>query len=208
MNSRLGLFGGSFDPIHCGHLIVARSIAEQLNLDRVVLLPSAYPPHKGSVNSTHAPHRAEMTALAIQDEPLFELHDFDLCRTGPTYTIDTVQHFRSATPPRTRIHWIIGSDTLAELDSWHRVTELVELCEIVTATRPGNEAIPWEALRRTFNDKQIQRLSSGVFETPQIDVSSSEIRRRVGAGMSVRFMVPDKVADYIERQSLYRETSP
>ncbi|MCH8878286.1 MAG: nicotinate (nicotinamide) nucleotide adenylyltransferase [Planctomycetes bacterium] len=140
----IALFGGTFDPIHCGHLIVARCVLERLSLDGVTFIPSANPPHKGGADLSDVAHRLAMVELAIDEprslvgaEPGFACDDCEARRTGPSYTLDTVMHFRERLGPEATIHWIIGADSLAELESWHRVSELVEACNIVTVNRPG-----------------------------------------------------------------------
>ncbi len=205
MATRIGLFGGSFNPIHNGHLIVARAVAERLRLERVILLPSARPPHKGDRKLLDGVHRAAMVKLAIIEEPLFEFSDFDLTRDGPSYTIETVMHFRQSLGPQAELHWIIGADSLSELTAWHRVRDLVDACGIVTAARPGWEAIDWAPLRAILSDAQVAALQAGVLPTPRVDISSTDIRRRVREGRSIRYLVPDPVRSYIETHALYRD---
>jgi nicotinate-nucleotide adenylyltransferase len=205
MAQRVGLYGGSFNPIHNGHLIVARSVAECLKLDRVILLPSARPPHKSDRKLLDAGHRAAMVKLAIEGETLFEFSDFDLTREGPSYTIDAVAHYQTMFGPQVELHWIIGADSLAELTTWYRVSELVDACRIVTAARPGWDAIDWTHLCAVLSDAQVSVLQAGVLPTPRIDVSSTDIRRRVRDGQSIRSLVPDSVRSYIERNALYRD---
>ncbi len=207
MAEAIGLFGGSFDPIHHGHLIVARAIFEQLGLERMIFLPSASPPHKEAHDLTEAAHRAEMVKLAIEDEPGFAFSDFDLSRSGPTYTIDTIAHFRAHAGRGVGLCWIIGADSLADLPSWHRVSALVDECRIVTAARPGWTGMDWDKLHGVLRDEQIARLRHGVFETPRLEISSTDIRRRVFEGRSIRYLVPDCVRDYIESHQLYRRPS-
>ena len=205
MAQRIGLYGGSFNPIHNGHLIVARAVAEQVSLERVMLLPSVRPPHKGDRQLLDARHRAEMVRLAITGETLFEFSDYDLTRDGPSYTIDTVMRFREVLGPQVELHWIIGADSLSELTTWHRVRDLVEACRIVTAARPGWDAIDWTPLRTILSDAQVAALQAGVLPTPRIDISSTDIRRRVREGRSIRYLVPDLVRSYIETNDLYRD---
>ena len=207
MAQRVGLYGGSFNPIHHGHLIVARAVAERLRLDRVILLPSARPPHKGDRKLLDAQHRAAMVKLAIEGEPLFEFSDFDLIRDGPSYTIDTVTHFGELLVAKVELHWIIGADSLAELTTWYRVPDLVNACRIITAARPGWDAIDWTPLRAVLSDAQVAALQAGILPTPPIDISSTDIRRRVREGRSIRYLVPESVRLYTERNALYREGS-
>ncbi len=205
MSKRIGLFGGSFNPIHCGHLIVARAIAEKLDLERVILLPSLNPPHKGDRKLLDAGHRAEMVKLAIAGEPLFEFSDYDLTRGGPSYTIDTVLHFRKALAADVELFWLIGADSLSELTTWHRVPELIDACHITTAHRPGSDAIDWKELGTGLTKARVARLRAGVVNTPRIEISSTDVRRRLRAGLSVRYLVPDRVYAYILCHRLYRE---
>lgn len=203
--NRIGLYGGSFDPIHIGHVIVARSVAESLGLDRVIFLPSASPPHKDSSELLSQEHRARMVELAIANEPLFALDDYDLTRKGPTYTVETVAYFKGLFGAGAELAWIIGADSLPELKSWYRVGELVDGCRIVTAARPGWETPDLSILRPELGDEQIERLGRDILDTPRIDVSATDIRRRVLTGRSIRYLVPDAVGDYIQRHGLYQE---
>ena len=217
MSQRIALFGGSFDPIHHGHLIVARSVAERVSLDKIIFLPSALPPHKQGEALADPAHRAAMVALAIQSEAQpangvcqsasrlcrFEMSDFDLMRSGPSYTIDTIEHFRRTLGREVELHWIIGADSLNELTGWHRVAELVDACRILTASRPGSDAIDWTSLRSALSESQIEKLRRGVTETPRIDISSTDVRRRVQRNQSILRLVPDSVAHYIQKHSLY-----
>lgn len=250
---RVALYGGSFNPIHLGHLSIARAVAERLQLDRVVFLPTSNPPHKVAGDLAPAEHRAAMVKLAIAGEPLFEFSDCDMTRPGPTYTIETVTHFREqlrnhkdtkaqrpvedgvGTTSRCTLEeriagdekaggslrnlprglqicgdvdwflgWIIGADSLIELPTWHRPGELIDTCQIITASRPGYDVIDWHKLGETFSPAQIEKLHQGVIETPRIDISSTEIRKRIHAGESIRSMVPVAVEEYILSNRLYQ----
>ena len=133
MTRRIALYGGSFNPIHIGHLITARSVAETLTLDKVIFLPSANPPHKQEQMLLDPADRAHMVRIAIESEPLFAFSDHDLTKTTPTYTVETVAHFAESLGSKVEIYWIIGADSLLDLRTWHRVVELVDNCHIVTA---------------------------------------------------------------------------
>ncbi len=200
----IGLFGGSFNPVHNGHLIVARAVAERLGLTRVVLIPSAHPPHKQSRNDlASAADRLEMVRLAIAGESCLDVSDIELRREGPSYTILTVQEYRTSVGPDVPLHWIIGGDTLPELHTWYRVRELIDLCRIVTAVRPGFETPDLSVLEPTLTSEQVQRLREGVLPTPRIDISATDIRRRIRDGRSIRYLVPDAVREFIEHGKLY-----
>lgn len=206
-DTKVALHGGSFDPIHNGHLIVARAVAETLGLNRVVFLPSARPPHKTAEDLAPPLHRSAMVKLAIENEPLFEFSGFemetDASRTGPTYTIDTVAHFRSLYGPKAHLYWIIGADSLSELITWRRIAELVDACAIITAHREGCGDVDWDRLRERLNEEQMASLRTGITATPNIQVSSTDIRQRLRLGRSIRYLVPDAVRVYIEQHRLY-----
>ncbi|MFH0983553.1 MAG: nicotinate-nucleotide adenylyltransferase [Planctomycetota bacterium] len=204
MAERVGLYGGSFNPVHLGHLIVARSVAEKLELARVIFLPSAAPPHKEGECLIEPHHRAEMVRLAIAGEKLFDFSDFDLAREGPSYTIETITDFQQTLPADTELFWIIGADWLMELDTWYKAAELVDACTIVTAARPGWERPDLSALSAKLSEAQVAKLREHILETPRIDVSATDIRSRVAAGKSIRYLVPDSVQTYIEMFRLYQ----
>ncbi len=204
MTKRIGLYGGSFDPIHLGHLSIARAVADELRLDEVIFLPSAQPPHKTNVRLTATEHRAEMVRLAIADNPIFSFSDYDLARPGPTFTIDTIKHFRKTCEPGTELFWIIGTDSLAELPTWHRIAEFVDLCQIVTAARQISEKIYWDRFRPMLNERQIESLRRGMLETPIVDISATDIRSRLLDGQQIREHVAQAVEQYILQHGLYR----
>ncbi|MBI1826459.1 MAG: nicotinate (nicotinamide) nucleotide adenylyltransferase [Planctomycetes bacterium] len=207
MGQAIGLYGGSFNPIHFGHLISARAVAESRGLDRVIFLPGRTPPHKQCELMLDAEHRAEMVRLAIAGEPAFEFSDHDLRLDGPCYTIDTIEHFRNCLDKEAQLCWIIGADSLSELPTWHRATELIEQCEILTAFRPGWDQPDWERLERAFSSDLMKRLRSGVVSTPRIAISSTDIRTRIACGRSIRYLAPESVHDYIECNHLYQQES-
>ena len=204
MAERVGLYGGSFNPIHSGHLIVARSVAEQLELDRVILLPSATPPHKRDATLVDPHQRAEMVRLAIAGDPMFDYSDYDLVREGPSYTIDTVAHFADELPAGTELFWIIGADWLAGLGTWRDAEKLVDACTIVTAARSGWDQPDLSALTERLGEERIAKLRRFILDTPRIDISATDIRERGAAGKSIRHLVPEGVRSYIRMFRLYR----
>ena len=205
MPERIVCFGGSFDPVHNGHLIVARAVAEARGFERITLVPAANPPHKPPTRASAA-DRLAMLRLAIEGEGLFDICQIELDRTGPSYTLDTLTFLRRSRGQDAEIHWIIGSDMLAELHRWHRAEELLRAARMVVVARP-----PWRdqlddlfvQLRLRLPPDQVLGLRESVVDTPLIDISSTEIRHRAAAGMSVRYLVPEPVADYISRKGLY-----
>lgn len=199
------LFGGSFDPIHHGHLIVARSVAEQLGVTRVVLIPSALPPHKQHVALAPADQRLEMCRLAVAGDALFEISDWELGQRGPSYTLHTVRHFRAALGAIEPLYWLIGLDSLVDLPTWYRVGELADVCTLVTAGRPGVTPPDLNAaLGSQLSGEQIERIRQHILPTPLIEIAATDIRARVRGGRSIRYLTPEAVASYIATRGLYR----
>jgi nicotinate-nucleotide adenylyltransferase len=194
---RLGLFGGTFDPPHLGHLALAEWAREQLHLDRVVFMPAGRPPHKRGAPVTTAVRRIAMTRLAVRGNPAFQVSTLEARRAGPSFTVDTLRDL-SALHPGARLYLLMGADSLEEFSSWHAPREILRLATLAVAARPGRSR---RAGRRTTRASAIVRL-----DNPGIELSSSAIRARARAGRSVRYLVPDAVAAYIVRHRLYRET--
>jgi nicotinate-nucleotide adenylyltransferase len=192
-------FGGSFNPIHHAHLLCARAVAEAKGFDRVVLIPSALPPHKLQTTELASPHdRLVMCRLAAEGESLFEVSDLEVTRSGPSYTIDTVRTLRRQ--GWDRVTWLIGADMVSILPKWHEPLELLREAELLVMARPG-WSFDWEALPEPY-----RVLKERVVEAPLIDVSATTIRRRVAAGQSIRYFTPDAVCGYIAARGLYRQT--
>jgi nicotinate-nucleotide adenylyltransferase len=199
---RLGLLGGTFDPIHVGHLLMAEMACDTLSLNRVLFVPAGDPPHKQELEKISAFHRRAMVELAIAGNPHFELSLVDLERPGPHYTTDTVRLIRAEyTLATDDCFFIIGGDSLVDLPTWHNPPELVTLCRLAVIHRPGfrpdlpglEAAIPGIGARLDW------------VEMPLIGISSSQIRARVQAGQSIRYQVVDAVWNYIDQHQLYRQ---
>ena len=185
----IGLFGGSFDPVHHGHLIVARVAAESLGLDEVRFMPAREQPFKRGRHAAPAADRAVMLELAIAGSPGFAVERAELERPGPSYTVDTLESLRGR-EPRAAFTLLLGADAAAELGAWHRAGELPGLARIVVLARPGTP-VPSSPL------------IAASLEVPAVDISATEIRRRARAGLPVRYWVPDAVAEYMARHRLY-----
>ena len=199
------LFGGSFDPVHFGHLIVSADAAEQIDAGRVVLIPSAHPPHKRGQTLSPAAERLEMCRLAVADDPRFEVSDWEVHQPGPNYTLHTVRHFRQTLSADTPLFWLIGMDSLAELAAWYCVGELLEACTLVTAGRPWFQLPDLAPLADSLSQAQLRELERHVLQTPLIDIGATDIRARVRAGRSIRHLVPEPVRQYILERGLYRD---
>lgn len=193
---RTGVFGGTFDPVHTGHLILAETVRDQAGLDRVIFLPAERPPHKRRRVLTPANHRLTMLNLALQDTPELTVSDFEIRRGGVCYTIDTLDALqRESGFFGQTLHPIIGADSLAELHTWKSPDRLLKKYDILCVRRPN---VPLDAVDSDM-------LSSvRILDAPLISVSSTEIRARVKEGRSIRFWVPERVAAYIRDRGLYR----
>jgi nicotinate-nucleotide adenylyltransferase len=189
-------FGGSFNPIHHGHLICARAVAEAAGYERIVLVPTGQPPHKpASADLAPAQDRAQMCRLATQDDPLFDVDDLELHQAGPSYTLDTVRALRQR--GQAAVHWLIGADMLAWLPKWHRVHTLVAEARLIIMARPG-WTFDWNAL-----PEPLRHLRQNVIEAPLLDISATDLRARLRAGRSIRYFTPDPVIDHIRARHLY-----
>lgn len=193
---RIGIMGGTFDPIHYGHLALGSTAAEDIELDRVLFIPTGAPWQKaGSVVSSPR-HRWEMTRRAVKDDSRFSVNSVDIDRRGPTYAIDTVADVEREFGQPVSLFFIIGADTLEKLSTWHRVEELCYRVTFVAVNRPGhsraNAELPSLASVRSVN-------------MPGIDVSSTDCRKRVREGRTIRYFTPDPVIEYIDRENLYRQ---
>jgi len=201
----IGLLGGSFNPIHVAHLMVAEEARGRLGLERVVFVPARVSPHKLDRPPAPAEDRLRMVQLAIADNPAFEASDIELRREGPSYSFDTLQHLREQSGGEWDRHFLVGADTLPELPAWHRVRELADLCKFVVFSRPGESLDALEPLRGALRDDQVAGIAARRIEIPLIGVSSTEVRRRVREGLSVRYLVPEAVRRYIVAKGLYRQ---
>lgn len=200
---KVGLLGGTFNPVHWGHLVLARDAMEAHGLSRVVFMPCAAPAHKPERELAPAGHRLALLEQAVQDEPAFSVGRDELERGGVSYAIDTVRDLR-ARAPAVDWHFIIGADTLLELHSWRAIGELLDACRFITMARPGTPPRAELAARLPLPAPWPERLTQWMFEGHLIGISSSEIRKRVAESRPIRYLVPRTVEDYITQHRLYR----
>ena len=200
---RIGLLGRTFDPIHFGHLLLAVHSYEKLGLDRVIFIPARLPPHKGEPVVEGA-HRLEMVRLAVAEDERFLVCDCELGRAEPSYTIETVRKLQSSLGSEGHLSWLIGSDMVADLPSWQKIGELVELIEIIVVSRAGLARPDYSALEPALTVEQIKRLREQGIDLPLIDISSTQIRERIGRGQSVRYLLPRVIEEYITQHKLYQ----
>ncbi|HSA30423.1 MAG TPA: nicotinate-nucleotide adenylyltransferase [Candidatus Omnitrophota bacterium] len=186
---RIGILGGTFNPLHIGHLAIAEVAQEQMGLDKVIFVPSYLPPHKRIANLAPADDRLEMIRISIRKNPKFDVSDFEVQRGGKSYSIETVRYFQKEFP-EARLFFIVGGDSAAFLHTWKNVDEILKIVSFVVVNRPGHDeceaSIPHHSVI-----------------LPGIDISSSYVRRRLTQGKSIKYLVPDEVLRYIEQHKLY-----
>lgn len=187
---KAGILGGTFNPIHIGHLILAEEVREKLKLDKVIFVPTYLPPHKDNSDIAAAAHRYNMIKLAIKTNKYFSVSDIEIKRDGRSYTIDTVKEFKKRSPGDD-LYFITGSDLLNYLEEWKDLSDIIKMVKFIVATRPG---YPLERLPSYISTVEIRA----------VDISAFEIRKHIKENKSFRYLVPDRVFDYIIRKGLYR----
>lgn len=201
---RIGILGGTFDPIHIGHLAVGEEAREALDLDRVLFVPAGVPPHKLGREISPPEHRVAMVRLAIADNPAFELCRIEVDRGGPSYTVGTVERLRGEAGPfaATELTVLISAELLGSLHTWHEPDRLLALARLAVVPRPGHAVAGREYLAEHFPGLE-DRVT--FLDAPNLGLSATEIRARAAAGRSIRYLVPDAVAAYIGDHDLYRD---
>lgn len=198
---RIGILGGTFDPIHVGHLMTAEAVRDEFGLDKVIFVPAAVPPHKMDQQVTEARHRYLMTVLATNSNPHFDVSPVEMDRPGPSYTIDTIYELKRQYGENTDLFFITGADAIAEIPTWDRIEELLGLCQFIAAARPG--FLPnVDNIREYFGELGSARIHR--LETPELEISSTNIRDRVKRGFSIKYIVPSAVENYIYKEGLYK----
>lgn len=189
---RIGLFGGTFNPIHNGHLAIAQSAFEKLRLDKVIFVPAKLPVHKDPRLVVSPSKRLRMVELAVEAYKNFECSDIEIARKGKSYSIETVQEYRKKYADD-KLYFIIGADSSLKLHTWKRIDELVTMVSFVCVNRPG--------IALSLSEKRCRHISM-----PALDISSSGIRSRIAKGLPVGYLLPQVVEDYIKKKKLYRST--
>ena len=203
-DARLGVMGGTFDPIHVAHLAVAEEAREALRLERVLFVPAGQPPFKASGSVTPVAHRVAMVAAAIADNAAFELSSVEIDRSGPSYTVDTIEELARAFPGAT-LHVILSVETFAELPTWHEPDRLFAAARVAVVPREGYAAPDPAWLASAFPGRETR---VDYLDGPRLGLSSTAIRGRVAAGRSIRYLVPPEVEAYIKEHELYRRRLP
>ena len=190
--NRIGILGGTFNPVHIGHLTIAQMVHEQLELDKVIFVPSNLPPHKSSKRVVSSKDRCHMLRLAIKGNSRFDISDFEVKKRGKSFSIDTVSYLRDRYPRGTKLFFIIGSDLLEALHTWKRIDEILKIATFVAVNRPG------------YKEKK-SKIPVKSMTTAGLHTSSSYVRQRITSGKTVQYLVPDNILKYIKQKKLYRK---
>jgi nicotinate-nucleotide adenylyltransferase len=194
---RIGILGGTFNPIHYGHLVIASEVKDRLKLDKVIFVPTGKAPHK-KIKGATADERYEMVSLAIKGNPSFEVSPIEIEKSKivdrPTFTLETIREFRRIYGKKGKIYFIVGLDEMLKISTWKEPEKLLKLCKFVVVTRPGYDSGRLD--KRTASKVIMQQV-------PGLDISSSDIRKRIKAGKPVRYLLPQKVEEYICKKRLY-----
>lgn len=198
--NNLGIMGGTFDPIHYGHLVAAEESRIEFDLKKIIFVPSGHPPHKKEKEVTLFQHRYLMTALAIATNPYFEVSSIEIEREGPSYAIDTINIFKEKYP-ESNIYFITGADAILQIITWHRTEELQRVCNFIAVSRPGYK------LKEINTDLKNKFSFNNIFslEIPALAISSTEIRRRVKNNKPIKYLLPEAVESYIYYKKLYKD---
>ena len=201
---KIALFGGSFDPIHLGHTGVAHVAGRQIEAETVVFIPAKCSPLKVSFPQADDHDRLRMIELAIRTDGAFAVSDCELRRAAPSYTLDTVRQFQASYGLDTSIYWLLGADSVKDLVYWHKIDELIDTCNVSVMYRGGFDVPTFDEYVPLWGSERVEKLRTHVVETPSIDISSTQIRRHLAAGIEVSQMLHADVADYIRQHGLYR----
>jgi len=196
----IGIFGGTFDPPHLGHLILAAEARAQLGLERLLWVLTPDPPHKQDQSIAPLDHRLEMVKLAIANDPQFEISSVELTRPGPHYALDTVL-ILAGQNPGVNLVYLMGGDSLSDLPHWHRPADFVSACHLIGVMRRPGDTVELAALEKSLPDL---RSKVRFVEAPLLDISAREIRRRIAEGRPFRYFLPERVYEYIDEHGLYR----
>ena len=201
---KIALFGGTFDPIHLGHTVVAAAAAEHIGAEKVIFVPAKRSPLKGSLPKASDDDRLKMIALAIAGNKNFQVSDYELRRPEPSYTLQTVRQFQADYGSEALIYWLVGTDGVDDLLYWYGIVELIDECNLSTMYRAGCKPPDFTKFKDIWGEKRIEKLQRNIIQTPLVDISSTEIRNGLTAGRDVTGMVHPAVADYIRKHGLYQ----
>ncbi len=198
---RIGIFGGTFNPIHNGHLLIAEAAREEYELEQVIFVPASHPPHKQKTDIAANHWRYDMIRLAVADNPFFFVSNVELLRQGPSYTVDTLRYFHQHYGDGVEFYFIMGTDTLLDLPSWKYADELIELTHFLSALRPRYQT-DFSMLTSRFGKLANQKIH--FLHTPEMEISATDLRMRFLKGCSTRYLLPPAVQQYIQANGIYQ----
>jgi nicotinate-nucleotide adenylyltransferase len=198
---KTGILGGTFDPVHLGHITIAENVRDELSLDEVLLIPAGVPMSRPNDRVTTASHRLNMVEIAVKGKKALKATPIEIERPGPTYTVDTLEELRKRGNEDDEIYFVLGSDTLQTIGTWKNPGRILELCRLVVVPRPGYQPLSDEEL-----EKILPGLSKNiiVMKGPYLDISASQIRKRIAEGKPISHLVPEGIEEYIRQHNLYR----
>ncbi|NLJ89090.1 MAG: nicotinate-nucleotide adenylyltransferase [Epulopiscium sp.] len=201
VSNSIAIMGGTFDPIHYGHLVTAEAVRHKYNINQVIFMPTGHPPHKNNKEVSHSEHRYLMSVLATAANPYFNVSRMEIDRKGTTYTIDTIKGLKEVYGEKTELYFITGADALHYIFTWKDAEELLRLCTFVAVTRPGYNKEKLvkeiEIIKKNYESK------IHFLEVPALSISSTDIRNRVREGRPIKYLVPESVENYIYKFKLY-----
>ena len=197
------LFGGTYDPVHNGHIAVAKAAAQQIGASKIILIPARRSPHKQQKPLAMDNDRIAMLKLAVSGDNIFQVSPIELNRGEPSYTIDTVRMLNLKLGGNCEFYWLIGADMLKDLPQWHKINELMDECKICVMNRGGFDKPDFDSLSAKISEESIKKLRENLIQTPLIDISSTEIRGRIVSGQDISELVNPEVLSYIQKHKLY-----
>lgn len=201
---RIALFGGTFDPIHVGHTTIASVAADHIGAENIVFIPAKCSPLKRFYPRVSDEHRLKMTGIATGNDKRFRLSEYEIKKSAPSYTLETVRWFRDQYSEGTLFYWLVGADTIEELGLWYKVTELIDECNLCAMYRAGCGEPDFSKYADIWGRERIEKLASNIIETPLVNISSTQIRRMLSSGEDVGDMLLPGVAEYIREHQLYQ----
>jgi nicotinate-nucleotide adenylyltransferase len=204
MGRKIALFGGTFDPIHKGHIIVAEYAKNHIGAESVLFIPAHRSPHKQTPPQASVTDRIEMIEFAIKEKKGFGLSECELSRPEPSYTLETVNELKAHYGCGVQIFWLLGADSVNDLPSWYRINELIDECNLCVMFRAGFDKPDFNGFKGLLGAKRVEKLQNNIIPTPLIDINSTEIRSKIIAGQDVSDMLHPAVLQYIQRKNLYR----
>ena len=202
-NKKIILFGGTFDPVHLGHTTVAKSAAEYIHAERVIFIPAKCSPLKSLSPRVGDNDRLKMLNFAIEGQEKYEVSDYEISKPAPSYTLDTVRYFQSIYSSEYTLYWLVGADSIDDLIYWHRITELIDECNVSMMYRAEYDKPDFSKYKDVWGMERVEKLQKNIIPTPLVNISSTEVRREIASGADVTQMLDKTVFSYIKENKLY-----